>query len=83
MIKDPSLIFYRLGTSYSHLRGDWAFNASCRLDNFKFGADWYIYKWHIQDLSLYFGFFELNWLRLYPVKKKDKKCKKHTKKTGK
>lgn len=83
MIKYISLVFYRLGFSYSHYRGDWLFHFCGRLENFKFGADWFITKWQIQDVALYFGFFELSWSRLYAKKQEAKKCKKHTKKTGK
>ena len=70
MIKEQSFFTYRLGATYSHFRGDWLFCLSIRLDNFKFGADWCVFDWHIQDLSLYFGFFEFNWARLLAKKKK-------------
>lgn len=65
MIKEPSTITYPYGFTYSHFRGDWLFCFSGRLYNFKFGADWNFNKWELNDLDLYFGFFHLNWTRIY------------------
>lgn len=76
MIREPSVITYPLGFTYSHFRGDWLFVLCGRLDNFKFGADWYINKWQLNDLYIYIGFFQLSWTRI--LAKKKKKC--HTKK---
>lgn len=68
-IKEASVITYPQGFSYSHYRGDWLFNFSGRLYNFKFGADWCFNRWQLNELDVYVGFFTLNWTRLYEKKK--------------
>ena len=68
-IKEPSVITYPQGFTYSHFRGDWLFAFCGRLYNFKFGADWNFNRWQLNDLYIYIGFFELNWTRIYAKEK--------------
>lgn len=64
LIRDPEHYFFKHGFSYSHYRGPWLFNMTARLDMFKFGAEWFVHKWKIQELEIHIGFFSFDWTRI-------------------
>lgn len=62
-ITEPSFFTYPHGFTYSHFRDKWLFAIQGRIDNFKFGFDWSFFK-RLNELSIYIGFFEINWTRI-------------------
>lgn len=70
MIREPSVITFKYGFTYSHFRGDWLFCFAGHLNNFKFGLDWGFNRWQLDILYLYIGPFELSWERIFAKKKR-------------
>lgn len=64
IIREPEYYFYNGGFTYAHFRGPWEFCFNARRNNFKIGADWDFYKWKLQDLTIYLGFFSFDWTRI-------------------
>ena len=64
IIKDPEYYFYKYGMVYTHYRGNWLFYFGMRFDTFKFGADWNISRFKIQEIELYLGFIDICWTRI-------------------
>lgn len=64
IIKNPEYYFYKYGITYTHYRGNWLFYFGMRFDGFKFGADWNIFRFKIQEIELYLGFINICWTRI-------------------
>ena len=66
MIKNKEFYTYKYGCTYAHERGKYIFSADWHWNRFMFGADWWVFKWKIQELNIDLGFVELNWTRILP-----------------